>query len=214
MPLAERLDALNTSLVHDVIKDRGLAIRVLPRTIVGIERHMKAAGPVFTVHGRPDPRLDKHASLYAWAGVLSRAPAGHVVVCQPQDDTRALFGGLSAEALKIKGVRGYIVDGGCRDLTAVAEQDFAVFARFATPIDIVCAWQAEAFGEPIAIGGVEVRPDDYVLADRDGIILIEGAHVAAVVSAAEAKLATEGEMLKAIRAGEDPQQAYLKHRVF
>ena len=34
------------------------------------------------------------------------------MVCQPQDDTRALFGGLSAEALKLKGVRGYIVDGG------------------------------------------------------------------------------------------------------
>ena len=75
------------------------------------------------------------------------------MVCQPQDDVRALFGGLSAEALKIKGVRGYIVDGGCRDLQAIIEQRFPVFARYATPIDIVSAWRAEAFGEPVAIGG-------------------------------------------------------------
>jgi regulator of RNase E activity RraA len=192
----------------------GLALRVLPRTIVGLERTMKTAGPVFTVRGRPDPTLDKHTSLYEWAGLLSRAPTGHVVVCQPQDDTRALFGGLSAEALALKNVRGYIVDGGCRDVQAIADQGFPVFARYATPIDIVCAWRAEAFEQPVAIGGQQVLPDDYVLADRDGIILIDAKNVEAVIAAAEKKMATEGDMVRAIRAGEDPQAAYESYRVF
>ena len=206
MTLADRLHACHSSVVHDVMKDLGLPLRVLPRGIVGLERTMKAAGPVFTIRG--------HTSLYEWAGLLSRAPAGHVVVCQPQDDTRALFGGLSAEALQIKGVRGYIVDGGCRDIQAVADQGFPVFARYATPIDIVCAWRAEAFEVPVAIGGQQVLPDDHVLADRDGIILVGAADVEAVVEAAERKMATEGDMVRAIRAGEDPQAAYLRYRVF
>jgi 4-hydroxy-4-methyl-2-oxoglutarate aldolase len=214
MTIADRLQACHSSVIHDVMKDLGLAVRVLPRSIVGLAPTMKAAGPVFTVRGRPDPTLDKHTSLYEWAGLLSRSPGGHVVVCQPQDDTRALFGGLSAEALAIKGVRGYIVDGGCRDVQAIAEQGFAVFSRFHTPIDIVCAWRAEAFGEPIAIGGLQVLPDDHVLADRDGIVLIGAADIEAVLAAAERKLATEGEMARAIRAGEDPQAAYLRYRVF
>ncbi|HEY6086221.1 MAG TPA: RraA family protein [Burkholderiaceae bacterium] len=214
MNIADRLQACHSAVVHDVMKDMGLGIRVLPRSIGGLEPTMKAAGPVYTVRGRPDPTLDKHSSLYEWAGLLSRAPSGHVVVCQPQDDTRALFGGLSAEALAIKGVRGYIVDGGCRDVQAVADQGFPVFARFRTPIDIVCAWRAEAFGEPIAIGGLQVLPDDHVLADRDGIILIGAADVAAVIDAAEKKMSTEGDMARAIRAGEDPQAAYLRYRVF
>jgi regulator of RNase E activity RraA len=111
-------------------------------------------------------------------------------------------------------VRGYIVDGGCRDVQAIIDERFPVFSRFATPIDIVCAWRAEAFEVPIAIGGIAVHPDDYVLADRDGAILIGSANAAEVVTAAEAKMTTEGEMVKAIRAGEDPQAAYLKHRVF
>jgi regulator of RNase E activity RraA len=212
--LADRLQACHSSVIHDVMKDLGLAIGVLPRTITGIEPSMKAAGPVFTVRGRPDPTLDKHTSLYEWAGLLSRAPPGHVVVCQPQDDTRALFGGLSAEALAIKGVRGYIVDGGCRDVQAIADQRFPVFARFCTPIDIVCAWRAEAFGEPVAIGGLQVLPDDHVLADRDGIVLIPVSHLEAVLTAAETKMSTEGEMVRAIREGVDPQAAYLRHRVF
>ena len=214
MDLADRLHACHSAVVHDVMKDMGLPIRVLPRTIVGLEKTMKCAGPVFTVRGRPDPTLDKHTSLYEWAGLLSRAPRGHVVVCQPQDDVRALFGGLSAEALAIKGVRGYVVDGGCRDLQAIAEQGFPVFARFATPIDIVGAWRAEAYAEPVAIGGLLVQPDDHLLADRDGIVLIGAPHVEAVIAAAEAKMSTEGAMVKAIRAGEDPQQAYLRYRVF
>jgi regulator of RNase E activity RraA len=211
---ADRLHACHSSVVHDVMKDMGLPLRVLPRSILGLEKTMKCAGPVFTVRGRPDPTLDKHTSLYEWAGVLSRSPAGHVVVCQPQDDTRALFGGLSAEALAIKGCRGYIVDGGCRDVQAIADQGFPVFARYATPIDIVCAWRAEAFGEPIAIGGLQVQPDDHVIADRDGIVLIPAAQLDEVLVAAEKKMSTEGEMVRAIRAGEDPQAAYLRYRVF
>ena len=106
------------------------------------------------------------------------------------------------------------LDGVGFDIADITAQGFPVFARFATPIDIVCAWRAEAYGEPIAIGNVQVLPDDHVLADRDGIVLIPGAHVHAVVAAAEKKLATEGAMVKAIRAGMDPQKAYLKHRVF
>jgi regulator of RNase E activity RraA len=214
MDIADRLQTCHSAVIHDVMKDLGLPIRVLPRSIRGLESTMKAAGPVFTVRGRPDPTLDKHTSLYEWAGLLSRAPRGHVVICQPQDDVRALFGGLSAEALAIKGVRGYIVDGGCRDVQAIADQGFPVFARFNTPIDIVCAWRAEAFAEPVAIGGLQVLPDDYVLADRDGVVLIGAAAVAEVVAAAEKKMSTEGDMARAIRAGEDPQQAYLRFRVF
>jgi 4-hydroxy-4-methyl-2-oxoglutarate aldolase len=214
MDIADRLYACHTAVVYDVMKELGLPARVLPRTIVGLEPAMKAAGPVFTVRGRPDPTLDRHTSLFEWAGLLSRAPRGHVVVCQPQDDHRALFGGLSAEALAIKGVRGYIVDGGCRDVDAIASQAFPVFARFRTPIDIVGAWRAEAFGVPVAIGGLQVLPDDHVLADRDGIVLIGAADVEAVVAAAERKLATEGDMARAIRAGEDPQAAYLRFGVF
>jgi 4-hydroxy-4-methyl-2-oxoglutarate aldolase len=214
MNLADRLQACHASVVHDVMKDMGLPIRVLPRTITGLEPGMKASGPVFTIRGRPDPTLDKHTSLCEWAGLLSKVPAGRVVVCQPQDDLRALFGGLSAEALALKQVRGYIVDGGCRDVQAIVDQKFPVFSRFATPIDIVCAWRAEAFDAPIAIGGQQVLPDDHVLADRDGIILIGADAVESVIQAAERKMATEGDMVRAIRAGEDPLAAYMRYRVF
>jgi 4-hydroxy-4-methyl-2-oxoglutarate aldolase len=64
LSLADRLEACHSSVVHDVMKDMDLRIRVLPRSILGLEPWMKVAGPVFTVRGRPDPSLDKHTSLF------------------------------------------------------------------------------------------------------------------------------------------------------
>ena len=82
-------------------------------------------------------------------------------------------------------------------------------------MDIVGAWRAEAFGEPVVIGGHLVQPDDMVLADRDGVILLERSAAKDIIAATpEAKMATEGQMVRAIRAGVDPQEAYMKYRVF
>lgn len=212
--LADRLHRCHSSVIYDVMRNRGMPPRVLPRHVRAIDPTMKCAGPVMTVRGRPDPTLSQDASLYQWAGVLSKAKPGHVLICQPQDDIRALMGGLSAEALKIKGARGYIVDGGCRDAQDVVNQEFPVFCRFYSPIDIVGNWRADAFDEEIIFGSSVVRPSDYVLADRDGIVLIPGAEIEEVLTAAEAKMAAEGGMMTAIRAGIDPQEAYMKHRVF
>jgi 4-hydroxy-4-methyl-2-oxoglutarate aldolase len=136
--LADRLPACHSGAVHDVMREMGLRAAVLPRTIAG-----PTAGPT------ADTKV-----------------AGPVVVCQPQDDTRALRGELSAEAPKRRGGRGDVVDGGRRDTERVTTRGFPVFCRFTSPIDIVAAW----------------RP--------------------------------ESDLRRAIRNGEDPQQAYLRYGKF
>lgn len=212
--LADRLAQCYSGAIYDVMRDMGLRPGVLPRTIRGLVPDQRVAGPVFTVRGRPDPEVDAHTSLLEWTGLLSRAPAGHVVVCQPQDDTRALMGELSAEALKLRGVRGYIVDGGCRDTELIIEQGFPVFCRYTTPVDIVAAWRPEAFDEPVTIGNVTIRAGDFILADRDGIIVIPAGRAEEIIARTEAVIATESELRRAIREGEDPQRAYLQYGKF
>ena len=54
------------------------------------------------------------------------------------------MGELSAETLQRRGVRGYIVDGGCRDIDFILKMGFPVFARFFTPSDIVARWMPTA----------------------------------------------------------------------
>ena len=212
--LADRLHECYSGAVYDVMRDLGLSPRVLSRTILGLTKSMKAAGPVFTVRGRPDATVSAHDSLLAWTGLLSKAPAGHVVVCQPQDDVRALMGELSAEALRLRGVRGYIVDGGCRDTGHIEAGGFPVFCRYTTPVDIVAGWIPEAFDEPVTIGNVVVNAGDYILADRDGIVVIPKDDAERVIAKTEEVVRTESTMRQAIRAGQDPQEAYLQYGKF
>jgi len=212
--LTERLAALYTGVVHDVMRAGGFAASVLPRDIRPLDPATRLAGPVFTMRGRPDSTVDAHTTLLEWTGFLAKAKPGHVVVCQPQDSVRALMGELSAETLKLRGVRGYLVDGGTRDVDFIRTLGFPVFCRYTTPVDIVGSWVPEAFDEPVTIGNVVVRPGDYILGDQDGTIVIPAADARDIIEAAEAAAATENLVRAAIMQGEDPQQAYLKYGKF
>ena len=212
--LSARLARCYTGVVYDVLRGRGIAECVLPASIVPLDLAMVAAGPVFTVRGRPDATVSPHESLLRWTELLSRSPKGHVVMMQGHDAERALMGELSAETLQFRGVRGYIVDGGCRDTGCIRKIGFPVFCDKATPRDIVGAWVPVAYDEPISYGQVVVRPGDYVLADCDGIVVIRGAIAAEVIEAAGAAMRTEDQVRAAILSGVDPQQAYLDHGKF
>jgi 4-hydroxy-4-methyl-2-oxoglutarate aldolase len=169
---------------------------------------------VFTVRGCLDPTLDAHQTLLGWTAFLSKAPPGSVVVCQPNDSTLSHMGELSAETLQFRGVRGYIVDGGCRDTDFILKIGFPVFCRYFTPMDVVGRWKADALGESVVIGQVTLRTGDFVLADRDGIVVIPAELSEEVVYRTEQVMQTENLVRKAILQGVDPQVAYLKHGKF
>jgi len=212
--LAARLARCYTGVVYDVMRGLGHTDCILPPSIVPLDVGMVAAGPVFTVRGQPDASISAHETLLRWTELLARAPAGHVVMVQGHDAERALMGELSAETLQFRGVRGYIVDGGCRDTAFIRRIGFPVFCDKATPRDIVGAWVPVAYDEPISFGQVVVRPGDHVLADCDGIVVIPGAIAASVIDAATAAMATEDKVRAAILFGVDPRQAYLDHGKF
>ena len=207
--LAERLEACHAAAVHDVLRAMGLTGFVLPPEIRCLDPARRLAGQVWTVSGRCEEGLDAHQSLLSWTGLLSMAPAGRVVVCQPNTHDIALMGELSAETLHHRGVRGWVVDGGCRDTGFILELGFPVWCSFTTPKDIVGRWRPERFGEPVTIGEVTVCSGDWLLADRDGAVIIPGEMVAEVAARTEAVLHTENTVRPAILAGMDPREAYL-----
>ncbi len=214
MHLTERLEQCYSGAVYDVLRARGHCDCVLPHTILPLDPTKKLAGRVYTVEGHVDPSLDAHQTLLSWTALLSKAPANSVIVCQPNDSTLAHMGELSAETLSFRKVRGYIVDGGCRDSDFIVRLGFPVFCRYFTPVDIVGRWSADHYGQPINIGSVTIRTDDYVLADRDGAVMIPAEIAAPVVDEVEQVMKTENQVRKAILHGCDPQEAYLKYGKF
>lgn len=214
MNLTERLCELYTGAVHDVLRAMGHAHCVLPPAIKALDPSRKVAGGVYTVSGHIDQTRDAHDTLVQWTGLLSRAPAGKVLVCQPNTYMVALMGELSAETLHRKGVLGYVVDGGCRDTEFILKLGFPVFCCFNTPADIVGRWVPDRLGEPVTIGDVTISSGDYILGDRDGVVAIPATMAQEAIAKTEEVVRTENKVRSAILGGMDPQQAYLKYGKF
>ena len=84
----------------------------------------------------------------------------------------------------------------------------------AVPESIVERWKYDSLGEPINIGTVTICSGDYGIADMDGVVVIPKDMVEEAVTRTEAVMATESDMRKAIIAGMDPEEAYLKYGKF
>ena len=214
MDLVERLARTYTGVVHDVMRAMGLRAFTLPPAIRPLFPDRALAGVVATVSGRVDTSAGAHESLLGWTGLLSKARPDTVLICQPNDSTVAHMGELSAETLKRKGVRGYVADGGCRDVNFILELGFPVWCRYFTPRDIVGHWLPEEFDQPIRIGEVTIYAGDLALGDRDGMVILPKHRAEEIVAAAEAAIGTENLVRKAILEGVDPQEAYLRYGKF
>jgi regulator of RNase E activity RraA len=187
---------------------------VLPPEIKAIAPETRLAGPVWTVSGHIDRTRTRHETLLGWCTLLARAPSGHVIVCQPHNHEVALMGELSAQTLQARGVLGYVVDGGSRDTDLVLQQRFPVFCSFLTPADIVERWIPDRYGEPVTIGTVTIATGDYLLGDRDGVVIIPRLLVEDVIVKTEEVVSTETEMRRALIGGMDPVDAYNKYGKF
>lgn len=211
--LTARLLKTYTGVVHDVMRDHGLNNFVLPPEIRPLQPGMTLAGPIQTLSGQLGA-YNAHETLLGWTGFLARAKADHVILCQPNNHEIALMGELSGETLKGRGVLGYVVDGGCRDTEFLLAMKFPVWHSFFTPKDVVGRWMPSAMDVPVNIGDVLVHPGDYFLGDRDGALVIPGAHAEAIVAEAERAAGKENMVRTGILSGMDPQQAYLKYGKF
>ena len=210
----ERLSKCYTGVVHDIMRDMEYKNFTLPPNIKPCKKNHILAGQIFTIEGEVDQNQSNLESLLAWTGFLSKAPKDKVIICQPNTNEVALMGELSAETLQLKGIRGYIVDGGSRDMDFILKIDFPVWSKFYTPRDVVKYWKPTGFEKQIIIGDVKINNNDYVLADIDGVVIIPQNNIDNILTKSEEKINSENLVRKAIKEGVDPQEAYKKYSAF
>lgn len=118
----------------------------------------------------------------------------------------AFFGELIAIGMKERGCVGALVDGGVRDLAALDDLEFPVYARYRTPIQSIGRWKVTGYGTPVSLPAatarqVEVKPGDFILADADGALVIPAAVVDEVLEQAEAIGAKERQIRSDLASG-------------
>lgn len=210
----DRLKSCYTSVLHDAMRAMGLRDFTLPPRIRPLNPEGVLTGPAFTIEGRIVEGADAHRTLLEWTGLLSKCPAGHVWVAQPNNQIVAQMGELSAETLHRKGVLGVVTDGALRDTNFILKLGLPCWGTHYTPRDVVGLWLPSAIGETIRIGDVTVNPGDWVHGDRDGMVVIPAAHLDEVIDKGVTAMAAESKVRRAILDGVDPQDAYLKYGKF
>ena len=199
----QRLRRLDACAVSDALDKLGLAGAVtgLPQRsgdgrIAGRAVTMKV-GP-----GQPPPGPPKHLGCTA---IELAGPQDVIVVEQRSGIEAGCWGGLLTLGAKVGGVAGVVADGPLRDVDEAIAYGFPVWSRSLT--SRTARGRVVELGTQVPVqlgdaqGEVTVHPGDYVLADRSAVIVIAAADIERVLDAAEAIVAREAAMAKAILAG-------------
>jgi 4-hydroxy-4-methyl-2-oxoglutarate aldolase len=133
---------------------------------------------------------------------INSADAGDVIVIDNGGrlDT-SCWGGILATGAKQKGIAGVVIDGACRDIDDYVETGFPVYSRGAVVSTARGRIMEEATNILVQFGGVQVRPGDFVLADRSGVVIIPYEKIEEVISKAETLYQREEAMIADLKAG-------------
>ncbi|MEY5099311.1 MAG: 4-hydroxy-4-methyl-2-oxoglutarate aldolase [Pseudomonadota bacterium] len=162
--------------------------------IRALRSRMKVAGPAFTVEVRPGDNLMIHAAI-------ALAKPGDVLVIDGKgDQTSALMGTIMMTACQQRGIAGVIMDGAVRDSLEIDEMDYPVFSVGTNPNGPTKNIGGR-IGHPVSCGGVTVNAGDFVLADADGIVVVERAKLAGLIPACHKKVEDEAKRIAQIKQG-------------
>lgn len=111
----------------------------------------------------------------------------------------AAVGGLMMTAAKARSMAGMVLDGGARDLAELRTLGLPVYARSYTPATAVGRYISVSRNEPVECAGVMVEPNDIIVADEDGVVVVPKEQAAEVLAAAIEIDEREGAMVPLIK---------------
>jgi 4-hydroxy-4-methyl-2-oxoglutarate aldolase len=153
----------------------------------------RLAGPALTVVCPPGDNLMIHLAV-------ARAKAGALLVVQSHDPAYGVWGEVLTVAAMARGIAGLVLDGSVRDLGAIRRLGFPVFAR-GTALPGTAKSARGTIGLATTCGGALVWPEDIIVADESGIVLIRPDQAAQVLARAEERCRKEAIMMNELRAG-------------
>lgn len=187
--LIERLKGVSTATLTTVLLKKGLRNVWIRGAMPLRSGQPRQVGRAFTL--RFLPLREDLATPASWSSPTStRAaveamPAGSIVVVDAMGATDAgIFGDILCARMHKRGVSALITDGVIRDLDGVAATPLPVWCKGTAAPPAVSALTFVGWQDPVACGGVAVFPDDLIVLDNDGGVVIPQALVEEIVDTA------------------------------
>jgi 4-hydroxy-4-methyl-2-oxoglutarate aldolase len=188
----ERLKGVRSSLLSDALGKGG-----------AMDHDMRCWSANCKITGRAFTLRVHTADILMVGKALSECPSGYVLAIDGRGELNtALWGGITTTCARLKGIAGVVIDGAIRDVAQIGHDSLPVFARAAVPN----AGGAEYWGEtgiPIQCAGVVVCPEDWIVGDEDGVVVIPAARMDSALVIAERLRELEREIEAQVEQGRD-----------
>ena len=202
-PTLEEIDRLKTLQIENIWSVLGDYGHNYVTGLLSTRPGERIVGRALTVRSLPDRPDVRRAvgtlaeegdwSTFPYVRAAEEASPGDVLVATlGGDEGTTFFGDISGLGMKLRGVRGVIIDGGTRDLTELSTDlyaGFPVFARFFDPE--APRWLSVEWNSPIRVGTVTVLPGDIVVAEDEAAVFFPPEILDEVVESALARQTRE-----------------------
>jgi 4-hydroxy-4-methyl-2-oxoglutarate aldolase len=189
----------------DVVRrlgEQGVATVLEAQGGVGLMRgYLRPIFPEARASGAAVTVLCAGDNLMIHAAIEVCRPGDLLVVAATGETAAGMFGDLLGTSCLARGIAGLVIDGGVRDVAELARLRFPVWARS------ICALGAPkaaggSVNVAVACAGALVRPGDVVVADADGVVVVERDRAADVAGLAAARLEKEARARERLQRGE------------
>ncbi|MFO1222221.1 MAG: ribonuclease activity regulator RraA [Burkholderiaceae bacterium] len=204
--VAQALAGVSTATLTTVLLKHGLRNVWLRGTRPLAPGYSRLVGRAFTL--RFVPAREDLATPASWGNPIStRAaieamPAGCIAVVGALGTTDAgIFGDILVARMRHRGVTALVTDGVVRDVAGVLGTGMPVWCQGTAAPPSVAGLTFVGWQEPIDCGGVAVFPNDVIVVDADGAVLIPQALLGEVVAAAVEQERLEGWIMGQVEAG-------------
>jgi regulator of RNase E activity RraA len=204
--LTQALSRVTTASITTILLKKGLRNVWLRGTRPIKPGQGRLVGRAFTL--RFVPAREDLATPASWSSPISTRsaieamPEGAIVVADSMGTTDAgIFGDILCARMVKKKVAGLVTDGVMRDMAGVIGTGLPVWCQGAAAPPSVAGLTFVAWQEPIGCGGVAVFPDDVIVVDDDGAVLIPQALVEAVAQEGQEQERLEGWIMSEVERG-------------